>query len=196
MIQKSKEMVRLPEIINDLAFHASQVLIESMNIDSASAENAGQAIADRMMRNWGGQSIYFPKGISGRASERDYQIYSECDGRNYAELAKKYNLTLQWIYKIVKRVHTEKQHQRRMLQAISGMAYSDKRYTPGAATGRIRRLRRHPAAYCLIALTRCRVRAIIQISFDVAFAPLSRHRLPARGSTDCGWRRRNKSCEC
>ncbi len=57
-------MVRLPEIINDLAFHASQVLIESMNIDSASAENAGQAIADRMMRNWGGQSIYFPKGIS------------------------------------------------------------------------------------------------------------------------------------
>lgn len=103
MIQKSKEMVRLPEIINDLAFHASQVLIESMNIDSASAENAGQAIADRMMRNWGGQSIYFPKGISGRASERDYQIYSECDGRNYAELAKKYNLTLQWIYKIVKR---------------------------------------------------------------------------------------------
>lgn len=107
MIQKSKEMVRLPEIINDLAFHASQVLIESMNIDSASAENAGQAIADRMMRNWGGQSIYFPKGISGRASERDYQIYSECDGRNYAELAKKYNLTLQWIYKIVKRVHTE-----------------------------------------------------------------------------------------
>ncbi|MGK7289397.1 Mor transcription activator family protein, partial [Salmonella enterica] len=25
MIQKSKEMVRLPEIINDLAFHASQV---------------------------------------------------------------------------------------------------------------------------------------------------------------------------
>lgn len=64
MIQKSKEMVRLPEIINDLAFHASQVLIESMNIDSASAENAGQAIADRMMRNWGGQSIYFPKGIS------------------------------------------------------------------------------------------------------------------------------------
>ncbi|HGW6407859.1 TPA: Mor transcription activator family protein, partial [Escherichia coli] len=52
------------------------------------------------------------KGISGRASERDYQIYSECDGRNYAELAKKYNLTLQWIYKIVKRVHTEKQQSR------------------------------------------------------------------------------------
>ncbi|MBE8397905.1 DNA-binding protein, partial [Leptospira borgpetersenii serovar Hardjo-bovis] len=103
MIQKSKEMVRLPEIINDLAFHASQVLIESMNIDSASPQNAGQAIADRMLRIWGGQSIYFPKGISVRASERDYQIYSECDGRNYAELAKKYNLTLQWIYKIVKR---------------------------------------------------------------------------------------------
>lgn len=115
MIQKSREIPRTLEIINDLAFHASQVLIESMNLDSAAAQNVGHAIADRMMRNWGGQSIYFPKGISGRASERDYQIYSECDGRNYAELAKKYNLTLQWIYKIVKRVHAEKQQQRRMM---------------------------------------------------------------------------------
>lgn len=115
MIQKSKETARVPEIISDLAFHASQILIESMNVDSASAENVGHAIADQMMRNWGGQSIYFPKGVSSRASERDYQIYEECNGRNYAELARKYKLTLQWIYKIVKRVHTEKQHQRRML---------------------------------------------------------------------------------
>ncbi|EPU3530177.1 Mor transcription activator family protein, partial [Escherichia coli] len=56
MIRKSKEMARTPEIINDLAFHASQVLIESINLDSSSAENVGFAIADRMMRNWGGQS--------------------------------------------------------------------------------------------------------------------------------------------
>ncbi|HGD3424765.1 TPA: Mor transcription activator family protein [Enterobacter hormaechei] len=115
MADKSVEMTRFPEIINDLAFHASQVLIESINLDSEAAANVGQAIADRMMRNWGGQSIYFPKGISGRASERDYKIYSECDGRNYAELAKKYNLTLQWIYKIVKRVHKEKQNHQRIV---------------------------------------------------------------------------------
>lgn len=51
------------EIINDTAFHASQVLIESINLDSSSAENVGFAIADRMMRNWGGQSIYFPKDL-------------------------------------------------------------------------------------------------------------------------------------
>ncbi|POP43015.1 DNA-binding protein [Superficieibacter electus] len=115
MMHKSQDIGRIPEIISDLAYHAAQVLIESMNVDSASAKNVGHAIADRMMRNWGGQSIYFPKGISGRASDRDYQIYSECNGRNYAELAKKYNLTLQWIYKIVKRVHTEKQQKQRML---------------------------------------------------------------------------------
>ncbi|MED5829946.1 DNA-binding protein, partial [Enterobacter hormaechei] len=50
MIRKSKEMARTPEIINDPAFHASQVLIESINLDSSSAENVGFAIADRMMR--------------------------------------------------------------------------------------------------------------------------------------------------
>ena len=41
-------MARTPEIINDLAFHASQVLIESINLDSSSAENVGFAIADRI----------------------------------------------------------------------------------------------------------------------------------------------------
>lgn len=39
MIDKSVEMTRFPEIINDLAFHASQVLIESINLDSESATN-------------------------------------------------------------------------------------------------------------------------------------------------------------
>ncbi|VUC87805.1 DNA-binding protein [Salmonella enterica] len=61
MIQKSKEMVRLPEIINDLAFHASQVLIESMNIDSASAENAGQAIAGQNDAQLGRAKHLFPQ---------------------------------------------------------------------------------------------------------------------------------------
>ncbi|EAQ4226050.1 hypothetical protein F7466_16200 [Salmonella enterica] len=69
-------------------------------------------------------------------------------------------------------------------------------YSAGSAWRGNRRCVAIRQRIALIALTRCRVRAIIQISSDVAFAPLSRHRLPARGSTDCGWRRRNKSCEC
>ncbi|STL49418.1 putative transcriptional regulator [Escherichia coli] len=62
MIRKSKEMARTPEIINDLAFHASQVLIESINLDSSSAENVGFAIADRMMRNWADKAFISLRG--------------------------------------------------------------------------------------------------------------------------------------
>ncbi len=77
MIRKSKEMARTPEIINDLAFHASQVLIESINLDSSSAENVGFAIADRMMRNWGGKAFISRKGsLDGRRSVTTKSIAS------------------------------------------------------------------------------------------------------------------------
>ncbi len=106
-----------------------------MNIDSASAEN-GQAIADRMMRNWGGQSIYFlPKGISGRASNGIIRFTASAMGVIMSWPKVQFDTAVGFI-KIVKRVHTEKQ-QAPAAYAVSdiGMAYSDKRYTPGAATG-------------------------------------------------------------
>lgn len=78
MIRKSKEMARTPEIINDLAFHASQVLIESINLDSSSAENVGFAIADRMMRNWGGGKAFISRkgSLDGRRSVTTKSIAS------------------------------------------------------------------------------------------------------------------------
>ncbi|MDN5451260.1 MAG: DNA-binding protein, partial [Enterobacterales bacterium] len=41
--------------------------------------------------------------------QRDLQIFSEFNGRNHSELAKKYSVSLQWIYKIVKAVRKEEQ---------------------------------------------------------------------------------------
>lgn len=48
--------------------------------------------------------IYFPKNLLGRVSERDMQIYKEFNGKNHVELARKYDLTVQHIYRIVKEV--------------------------------------------------------------------------------------------
>lgn len=51
--------------------------------------------------------MYMPKSISLFACKREKQIFNEFTGNNHVSLAKKYALSLQWIYKIVKRVQKE-----------------------------------------------------------------------------------------
>nr|WP_258172724.1 Mor transcription activator family protein [Haemophilus influenzae] len=48
-----------------------------------------------------------PKSRSLFACKREKQIFNEFTGNNHVSLAKKYALSLQWIYKIVKRVQKE-----------------------------------------------------------------------------------------
>ncbi|MBE8614120.1 DNA-binding protein, partial [Morganella morganii] len=40
-------------------------------------------------------------------SQRDREIFNEFDGRNHHELARKFGVSLQWIYSVVKRVRKE-----------------------------------------------------------------------------------------
>ena len=60
-----------------------------------------------MATHWGGQNIYFPMGLSYILSKRDRQIYAEFNGNNHSELARKYGISLQWVYKLIKTVHKE-----------------------------------------------------------------------------------------
>jgi len=65
-----------------------------------------------MAAHWGGQNIYFPMGLSYKLSQRDRQIYDDFTGANHSELARKYGVSLQWIYKIVKTVRQEEMARR------------------------------------------------------------------------------------
>lgn len=96
-----------PELLVDLAEQCSVALRETVGLDRDKAEQVGREIADRMASHWGGQNIYFPMGLSYKLSQRDRQIYDEFTGANHSELARKYGVSLQWIYKIVKMVHQE-----------------------------------------------------------------------------------------
>ncbi|MBB5017406.1 Mor family transcriptional regulator [Chitinivorax tropicus] len=91
-----------PELLTDLAQHVAASLVELAKLDKDRSEQVGRVIADRMANHWGGQNIYFPMGLTQRTSDRDDQIYREFTGSNHAELARKYGVSLQWIYKIVK----------------------------------------------------------------------------------------------
>ncbi|MEQ9945193.1 Mor transcription activator family protein [Pectobacterium aroidearum] len=103
-----------PELLVELSQHVADTVKNVTELDPKTAELVGNAVAKHMMTVWGGQNVYFPMGISWRASQRDLQIYEEFDGRNHSALAKKYNVSLQWIYKIVRTMRKEelqaKQH--------------------------------------------------------------------------------------
>ncbi len=49
---------------------------------------------------------------SHKLSKRDETIYQEFNGINHSELARKYGVSLQWIYKIVKAVQKEEMAKR------------------------------------------------------------------------------------
>ncbi|MGO2258667.1 MAG: Mor transcription activator family protein [Hafnia alvei] len=98
-----------PELLVELAHHVAETIVDVTGLDLKVAEQVGNSVATRMMLVWGGQNVYFPMGISWNASQRDLQIFSEFNGRNHSELAKKYSVSLQWIYKIVKTVRKEEQ---------------------------------------------------------------------------------------
>ena len=60
---------------------------------------------------FGGTWQYLPKLDSILKDARDRKICGEFDGYNYNALAKKYNLTSEWIRAIVKSVEKEKKNQ-------------------------------------------------------------------------------------
>ena len=96
-----------PELLVDLAEQCSQALREKAGLDHAQADQVAREVADRMAAHWGGQNIYFPMGLSYRLSQRDRQIYDEFTGANHSDLARKWGVSLQWVYKIVKTVGAE-----------------------------------------------------------------------------------------
>ncbi|HPE80997.1 MAG TPA: Mor transcription activator family protein [Gammaproteobacteria bacterium] len=52
--------------------------------------------------NLGGSLIYFPKGVAHDMNTRNETILSEFNGHNHQDLARKYNLATQQIYKLIK----------------------------------------------------------------------------------------------
>lgn len=93
-----------PELLADLVAHTAAIGVELLKLEPDAAEQFGVELAERMAGHWGGQNLYFPMGLSLQLSKRDKQIYSEFDGMNHSDLARKYNVSVQWVYKIVKAV--------------------------------------------------------------------------------------------
>lgn len=93
---------RIPELVTDLEDQMAACLMRDLLIERQQAKEISKKVARHITNNWGGQLIYIPKNTLGQLSERDLEIWAQFNGRNHAALAKKFNLTVQQIYKIVK----------------------------------------------------------------------------------------------
>nr|WP_259370451.1 Mor transcription activator family protein [Rodentibacter pneumotropicus] len=97
---------KAPDLLADLARH-TVTTAKDFGLCDELAENLGMIVAMKISQSWGGLNVYMPKALELFACEREKQIFNEFTGNNHAYLAKKYGLSLQWIYKIVKRVQKE-----------------------------------------------------------------------------------------
>ena len=95
---------RVPELVADLEDQTAACLVSIAPLEKAQARHIARQVARHITNNWGGQLIYIPKNHIGRISERDMEVYRDFDGRNHAALSKKYDLTVQQVYRIVKEV--------------------------------------------------------------------------------------------
>lgn len=95
---------RIPELVADLEAQTATFLLSELNLDNQQAQIISKKLSRHITSNWGGQLIYIPKNQGGKLDERDQQIYAEFNGKNHFDLAKKYDLAVQQIYKIVKTV--------------------------------------------------------------------------------------------
>ena len=108
-----------PELMADLADNVAKVLLEQLEISQDEAKSIGIEVANTISFNWGGINIYIPMGFYLHLSNRDLKIYREFDGTNCRELSKKYKLSMQRIYRIIKKVR-EEEFKRRQMSFIDG----------------------------------------------------------------------------
>lgn len=90
-----------PEILADLADQVA-IKLAALGIEPEHAAEIGAQTAEHIRVHWSGSSQYIPKGTGWELSQRDRQIWSEFNGRNHAQLARKHGLTEMRIYQIIK----------------------------------------------------------------------------------------------
>lgn len=96
-----------PELLENIRADIAEALIE-IGIDEEVAKHAGHHAAETVRCKWGGtQMPYIPKGVQYQASLRDRQIWQEFNGQNHNELCRKYGISLQWLYSIIKRMRAD-----------------------------------------------------------------------------------------
>jgi Mor family transcriptional regulator len=91
------------EMLSDTADQVALILREA-NVAPELAEYAGHLVANHLAEHWGGINFVMPKDNTFKIITRDLQIFDEVNASNMQSVARKYNLSENAIYRIIKRI--------------------------------------------------------------------------------------------
>ncbi len=90
------------ELLEDVQAKVAAMAMAEFSADERRGSFFGRRVADMLADEWGGQSIYMPKDVARRCLKRNIRLFDEFNGSNVAELARKYGLSEQRVYAVIK----------------------------------------------------------------------------------------------
>lgn len=87
-----------PELLRDLASVVSREL-RAIGIEAEYSDAVACTVAEHVREHFGGVPQYWPKGADHQRVRRRRQMWLDFTGDNHAELARKYGMCLQQVYK-------------------------------------------------------------------------------------------------
>lgn len=85
---------------------------EVLGLETDAADQAAYDVLRRVLETCGGEYFYVPKDIRLAAHGRDIEVWREFTGHNQRELARKFGVTVQYIYQIIARQREKEKKER------------------------------------------------------------------------------------
>jgi len=96
--------IRGTDLLSETIEPMAKLIQGSLGVSAEMAEATSVEITTLFAHLWGGQVVYVPKGVCIQASRLHQKIYDDFTGRNHHEVATKYGVSVQQIYRVVKRM--------------------------------------------------------------------------------------------
>ena len=93
-------------------------LAEVLGLAPDAADQAAYDVLRRVLETCGGEYFYVPKDIRLAAHGRDIEVWREFTGHNQRELARKFGVTVQYIYQIIARQREKEKKERQAELAL------------------------------------------------------------------------------
>lgn len=92
--------------LDDLSSQVVEVLRE-LHIEEEKCEIAAAEVIAMVVAKYGGEQLYFPKDYTHKSQERALAIFEAFNGRNHAEVARQFDISVRSVYRICKRIHAQ-----------------------------------------------------------------------------------------
>lgn len=82
---------------------ASELALQLLEVDPEIADAFAQELTEAVSKEWGGSNPYIGSDKAFNAYRVHVRIYREFNGRNHDALVRKYKISKQWLYQILRR---------------------------------------------------------------------------------------------